>query len=584
MFEFLSSVFVTLDDEENDENVQVGLSEQDKLLSFNIFYAMIGFSCLVYVWEQYLEFRERRVVKATKDVPSPLRGSLDEETLAKSCSYYLDRSGFGLIKDFIMEALHLAALLYYFLPWIWLQSGGLCEKLQDKVEYFRTEDLLWLEIQQSIVLIFLIMLISTVVELPFSIYSTFVIEERHGFNKQTAWFFIKDKIKGLLVFSVLIPPILSGILYIIGRGGDFFVFYVFAFCFVVSTFMMFIYPTVIAPIFDKYTPLPEGELRTKIEDLAASIEFPLTQLYVVEGSKRSGHSNAYFYGFFKSKRIVLYDTLLAEYTPENKTGDYSAQAPFMGPQVTTLLRPLSTRESTDETSPGKVPGSGDYSAQAPFMGPQVTTLLKPLSWALRWLRLLVLRQDPSTVGGSDEVKENKADGKEQKKKGCTNDEVVAVLAHELGHWNYNHVLKGFIFGQVNLFLKFLVFSYLHQNPLVFHAFGFPVSTSPSVEVSPNDTVPIIISLTIIFSYVFNVYNEACGIFMTVMSRRFEFQADAFAHSLGKSALLKTSLVKLHTDNLSVPVHDWLNSAWHHSHPPLLERIAALDDLDKKKTD
>ena len=82
--------------------------------------------------------------------------------------------------------------------------------------------------------------------------------------------------------------------------------------------MIFIYPTVIAPIFDKYTLLPDGELKTKIEALAESVKFPLTKIYVVEGSKRSGHSNAYFYGFFKNKRIVLYDTLLSEYSPENK--------------------------------------------------------------------------------------------------------------------------------------------------------------------------------------------------------------------------------------------------------------------------
>merc|ERR1712179_616253 len=99
---------------------------------------------------------------------------------------------------------------------------------------------------------------------------------------------------------------------IIQWGGTYFFVYLWGFVTVFSLFMLIVYPEFIAPLFDKYTPLPEGELRTEIEQLAASIEFPLYKLFVVEGSKRSSHSNAYFYGFFKFKRIVLFDALLEE--------------------------------------------------------------------------------------------------------------------------------------------------------------------------------------------------------------------------------------------------------------------------------
>merc|ERR1712066_442316 len=107
-------------------------------------------------------------------------------------------------------------------------------------------------------------------------------------------------------------PLVAAIIKIVYWGGDFFFLYLWAFVVGFTLFMMILYPEFIAPLFDKYTPLPEGELRTEIEQLAASISFPLYKLYVVEGSKRSSHSNAYFYGFFKFKRIVLFDTLLEE--------------------------------------------------------------------------------------------------------------------------------------------------------------------------------------------------------------------------------------------------------------------------------
>merc|ERR1719283_774841 len=107
-------------------------------------------------------------------------------------------------------------------------------------------------------------------------------------------------------------PLVAAIIKIVQWGGDYFFVYLWLFVVAFSLFMLIVYPEFIAPLFDKYVPLPAGELKTQIEELAASIQFPLYKLFVVEGSKRSSHSNAYFYGFFKFKRIVLFDTLLEE--------------------------------------------------------------------------------------------------------------------------------------------------------------------------------------------------------------------------------------------------------------------------------
>lgn len=164
----------------------------------------------------------------------------------------------------------------------------------------------------SLLFTFYMSIFSTITGLPFSIYSTFVVEERHGFNKQTPGFYAKDQVKKFVVGQVIQAPILAGIIKIVFWGGDYFFVYLWFFAVAMTLFLMTIYPDLIAPLFDKYTPMPEGELRSQIEALAASVEFPLYKLYVVEGSKRSSHSNAYFYGFFKFKRIVLFDTLLEE--------------------------------------------------------------------------------------------------------------------------------------------------------------------------------------------------------------------------------------------------------------------------------
>lgn len=166
------------------------------------------------------------------------------------------------------------------------------------------------EIHVSCVFLIVVNTIGVLKSMPFKIYGIFVLEERHGFNKQTPWFFFKDQIKAFVVSQVISLPMAAAIVFIVQWGGDYFFVYLWAFTGVVSLLLLTIYPIFIAPLFDKYLPLEDGPLRRSIEKLAASLKFPLAQLYIVEGSKRSAHSNAYFYGLWGSKRIVLFDTLL----------------------------------------------------------------------------------------------------------------------------------------------------------------------------------------------------------------------------------------------------------------------------------
>ncbi|XP_064408138.1 CAAX prenyl protease 1 homolog isoform X2 [Latimeria chalumnae] len=412
-------------------------------LEARIFCGVLGFSWAVYLWEGFLAARQRKIYKTTTHVPTELGQIMDEETFEKSRLYQLDKSTFSFWSGLYSEIEGTLILLLGGIPLLWRTSGHLTGWAGLGPEYEHSATFL-LQISQSLAFLLLATLFSAVTGLPWSLYSTFVIEEKHGFNQQV---------------------------------------------------LVTIYADYIAPLFDKFTPLPEGELKEEIEKMARSISFPLTKVYVVEGSKRSSHSNAYFYGFFKNKRIVLFDTLLEDYSPLN-------------------------------------PSAG-------------TELLVP--------------QEGGTDGENAELKPKP----KNKKQGCSNQEVLAVLGHELGHWKLGHTIKNIIISQMNSFLCFFLFAVLIGRKELFSAFGF------------HDSHPTLIGLMIIFQFIFSPYNEVLSFCLTVLSRQFEFQADAFAKDLGKSADLYSALIKLNKDNLGFPVSDWLFSMWHYSHPPLLERLRAL---------
>ncbi|XP_021347754.1 CAAX prenyl protease 1 homolog [Mizuhopecten yessoensis] len=464
----------------------------------SIFMAVLGFQWIVYMWESYLSSRQRFLARTVETVPDTLKHVLDQETFTKARLYQLDKSSFGFWHGLYSQFETTLILVFGGFPFVWWYAGEVTGRFGYGPDY---------EILQSLSFLFITSIFSTVTSLPWTVYSTFVLEEKHGFNKQTPGFFVKDQIKKFIVMQCISLPVVSGLIYIIQIGGDYFFIYTWIFTFVVSLLLITIYADYIAPLFDKFTPLPEGDLRTRIEALAASIDFPLTKLFVVEGSKRSAHSNAYFYGFFKNKRIVLFDTLIEDYKPPGE-------------------------EEKDKKSEEEEDNSHKDSV------------------------------DPA------EAQETKTEEKDEKQKqqGCTNDEILAVLGHELGHWKLSHNLKNLVISQVNTFLCFMIFAFLIKKTVLYTAFGF-------------DTRPILIGMLIIFQFIFSPYHEVLSFCMTVLSRKFEFEADAFAKRMKKASDLKSSLIKLNKDNLGFPVVDWLYSTWSYSHPPLLERLKALEKTD-----
>ncbi|KAH0890734.1 hypothetical protein HID58_053163 [Brassica napus] len=376
---------------------------------------VVGFMVVMYVFETYLDLRQHTALKLPT-LPKTLVGVISQDKFEKSRAYSLDKSHFHFVHEFVTILMDSAILFFGILPWFWKISGAFLPMVGLDPEN---------EILHTLSFLAGVMTWSQITDLPFSLYSTFVIESRHGFNKQTIWMFIRDMIKGILLSVILAPPIVAAIIVIVQKGGPYLAIYLWAFMFILSLVMMTIYPVLIAPLFNKFTPLPDGDLREKIEKLASSLKFPLKKLFVVDGSTRSSHSNAYMYGFFKNKRIVLYDTLIQQCKNEN--------------------------------------------------------------------------------------------------------EIVAVIAHELGHWKLNHTTYSFIAVQHTVIpLQHLV------------SFG-----------------------------------------LNLVSRAFEFQADAFAVNLGYAKDLRPALVKLQEENLSAMNTDPLYSAYHYSHPPLVERLRAIDGQDKK---
>ncbi|GME80963.1 unnamed protein product [Ambrosiozyma monospora] len=229
--------------------------------------------------------------------------------------------------------------------------------------------------------------------------------------------------------------------------------------------MIIIYPKFIQPLFNKLTPLEDGELKTDVEALAAQEKFPLDKLFVIDGSKRSSHSNAYFLGLpWGSKQIVIYDTLIAQ---------------------------------------------------------------------------------------SKNVKE-----------------VVAVLGHEIGHWYLSHTTKLLVINQAHIFSIFTLFSAFVKNKSLYNSFGF------------YNEYPILIGF-MLFGDVLKPTDAVVGFLMNLLSRTYEYQADAYATKLGYGKELKVSLITLHKENLSALNVDWLYSAYSYNHPHLTERINYIDEVEQE---
>jgi len=305
-------------------------------------------------------------------------------------------------------------------------------------------------------------LLSFLVGTPFSIYSTFVIEEKFGFNKTTAKTFILDLIKGILLTMVLGGPLLALIFWFFETTGT----YAWVYCWlgVVSftILMQFIAPVLIMPLFNKFTPLESGDLKDKITDYSVKEKFQLSGIFTMDGSKRSTKLNAFFTGFGKFRKIVFFDTLIEKLTP---------------------------------------------------------------------------------------------------------DEIVAVLAHEMGHFKLKHIIKMMTISIVQTGFMFFLLSLVLKVPEISKGF---MLEQPSVYAS-----------LVIFGFLYSPISLFTSIGVNILSRKHEFEADAYAaKTTGDSKQLVTSLKKLSHANLSNltphPVHVFL----HYSHPPLLQRINTLSTEKK----
>ena len=301
-----------------------------------------------------------------------------------------------------------------------------------------------------------LMIIGTLIDLPFSLYRTFVLEQKFGFNKMTGKTFAGDLLKEILLTLIVGLPLIYVILYLMREMGEYWWLYVWLVLTGFSLLMFWLYPTYIAPIFNKFKPLDNLELKTKIDRLLERTGFKSDGVFVMDGSKRSSHGNAYFTGIGKNKRIVFFDTLL---------------------------------------------------------------------------------------------------------EGMEDQEVEAILAHELGHFHHKHIRKHMISSFTISLLGLALLGYLINQPWFFHGLG--------VQTMSNHTALILFTLTLpVFSFFIAPISN-------YLSRKHEFEADAFAAKHTNADDLVSSLVKLYRDNAATLTPDKLYSAFHDSHPSASIRIAQL---------
>jgi STE24 endopeptidase len=408
---------------------------------------IIGFSIGQYVFESFLSLRQYQVLKQTKP-PKVLKNEVSQEVFDKSQAYGRAKAKYSLVSGLYGQIQNTAFIYYDILPKLWSLTSQWLHYLPSRFTG---------EITHSIIFVLSFIIIQQIISLPTSIYHTFVLEEKFGFNKQTPKLFIMDMLKSQMLAFILAPPILAGFLAIVQKTGNSFFYYLWMFGAALQVFMITIYPITILPLFNKLSPLDPGDLKSGVEGLAKRLNFPLHELYVIDGSKRSAHSNAYFFGMPWKKHIVIYDTLIEK----------------------------------SETQ-----------------------------------------------------------------------EVVAVLAHELGHWSLGHTTKLFGISQAHFFYIFSLFSVFINNKSLYRSFGF------------HNEFPIIIGF-ILFSDALAPMDTVIKLLMNVLSRRYEFQADDFAKGLGFKTELARSLIKLQIQNLSTMDADWMYASYHFSHPILSERLGAL---------
>lgn len=402
-------------------------------------YLLIGVVSLSFLVEKFLSYLNHN--QPVPRIPETLDSYLDREKLIHSKVYQTDNFRFGLYSGIFSFVL---TVIFLWQGWFGLVDNWVIGLV--------TSPLL-----QSFAFFGIIFIGSDLVSFPFDYYSTFVIEEKYGFNKTNRKTFILDKIKGYTLSIVIGGGLLLVFLWLVHQmGSDFW----WQFWLIAAVFMVFVnlfYTAWILPLFNKLTPLQEGELKSQLIHYARSVNFPLRSIFVMDGSKRSSKANAFFAGFGKRKMVVLYDTLLVQHPP---------------------------------------------------------------------------------------------------------DELVAILAHEVGHYKKKHLLLGMITSVLHVgFLLFLLAQFMYNEQLSLALGGKDWSAHLNI-----------IGFTMLFSPI----SMFLGVGTNWLSRKHEFEADYYAKTTFAGKPLAEALKTLSVKTLSdINPHPWYVFV-NYSHPPILERLARLE--------
>ena len=404
-----------------------------------LFYIIIAILIINFIVDKVLDtLNEKRF---DDEIPEKLKDVYDETEYKKSQAYKKTSAKFSNITSFVTTLL---TLIFF---------------LADGFKYLDSFARAYTDNPILVALIFfgVIILGSEIVSTPLTYYSTFVIEEKFGFNKSTKKIFWLDKIKGLFISVLLGLGILSLVIWFYQLTGKNFWIYAWISVAVFSLFINMFHAKLIVPLFNKQSPLEDGELKSAIEKYAKNVGFTINNIFVIDGSKRSTKANAYFSGFGSQKRITLYDTLIND---------------------------LDT------------------------------------------------------------------------------DEIVAVLAHEVGHYKRKHIIFNLISSILLTGLTLFILSLFVNSPILSEALGVSI---PSFHIG-----------LIAFGILYSPISEVTGLFMNYMSRKFEYQADNYAKETFEGKALITSLKKLSKNSLSNLTPHPAYVFAHYSHPTLLERIKNLE--------
>lgn len=388
----------------------------------------------------------RHVARHRDTVPAAFQSQITPEAHQKAAKYTITKAQFSVLE----LAWGTATLLG------WTLLGGL-NYLNQQLAQVISSSLL-----QQLALLGAFMLISGALEIPFSIYQTFVIEQRFGFNKTSWSLWVQDLLKSSLLGALFGLPIAALILWMMGATGAWWWLWTWCVWMGFNLLMLVVYPTWIAPWFNKFKPLENSELQTRVNALMAKCGFSAKGFYVMDGSRRSAHANAYFTGFGAAKRVVFYDTLLAQLSPA---------------------------------------------------------------------------------------------------------EVDAVLAHELGHFKHKHIVKRIVSMFALSLLGFAALGWVSQQVWFYTGLG----VYPNIQ-SANDALALLL-----FMMTMPLLSAYLGPLFSQLSRKHEFEADAFAVQQTSAADLSSALLKLYKDNASTLTPDPVYVKFYYSHPPASERLGRMQD-------